>query len=47
MDVQRREDRLLDKIQDLIGERDQLKLEVEALRADLMVAVEAALVRHG
>lgn len=38
VDVQKREDAMLDKISELVKERDQL-------RADLIVAVEAALSR--
>lgn len=43
MDVQRRDDALLDALSAAYAERDALRIQVRELRAELMIAVDAAL----
>jgi peptidoglycan hydrolase CwlO-like protein len=43
VDVAKREDRLLDKISQLVTERDDARAEVKALREELRAAMDAAI----
>ena len=44
MDFQKREDQLLEKIGELVHDRDKWKHEAERLEQELIIATEAALV---